>query len=218
VELENRLFDTLSQQVKQSQHTPIYITTSNHDTNSTNSNINENVKPAQNQVEMKEKVVAKVPSTGLSGLRSSKGVINQKVETNETEIQKVSENFVNQAFDNVKFLDIWNEIAQKYKDANLINKFVMMDQPIELIDTTAHLKVENEVQIQHFNEQLRIEVLGILRERLQNQTIDIVLDVSTQENGDKKLLYTQSDKYEFLIQKHPILGELKQKLGLDHEF
>jgi DNA polymerase-3 subunit gamma/tau len=94
----------------------------------------------------------------------------------------------------------------------------MMDQPIELIDTTAHLKVENEVQIQHFNEQLRMEVLGILRERLQNQTIDIVLDVSTQENGDKKLLYTQSDKYEFLIQKHPILGELKQKLGLDHEF
>ncbi len=45
VELENRLFDTLSQQVKQIQHTPIYITTSNHDTNSTNSNINENVKP-----------------------------------------------------------------------------------------------------------------------------------------------------------------------------
>jgi DNA polymerase-3 subunit gamma/tau len=180
--------------------------------------VNENVKPAQDQVEMKEKVVAKVPSTGLSGLRSSKGVINQKVETKEAEIQKVSENFVNQAFDNVKFLDIWNEIAQKYKDANLINKFVMMDQPIELIDTTAHLKVENEVQIQHFNEQLRMEVLGILRERLQNQTIDIVLDVSTQENGDKKLLYTQSDKYEFLIQKHPILGELKQKLGLDHEF
>ena len=44
VELENRLFETLSQQVKQIQHTPIYITTSNHDTNSTNSNINENVK------------------------------------------------------------------------------------------------------------------------------------------------------------------------------
>lgn len=45
VELENRLFETLSQQVKQIQHTPIYITTSNHDANSTNSNINENVKP-----------------------------------------------------------------------------------------------------------------------------------------------------------------------------
>ncbi len=94
----------------------------------------------------------------------------------------------------------------------------MMDRPIELIDTIAHMKVENEVQVQHFNEQLRMEVLGTLRERLTNYAIDIVLDVTMQENGDKKLLYTQSDKYDFLVQKHPILGELKQKLGLDHEF
>jgi DNA polymerase-3 subunit gamma/tau len=93
-----------------------------------------------------------------------------------------------------------------------------MDRPIELIDTVAHMKVENEVQVQHFNEQLRMEVLGTLRERLQNYAIDIVLDVTVQENGDKKLLYTQSDKYDFLVQKHPLLGELKQKLGLDHEF
>jgi DNA polymerase-3 subunit gamma/tau len=53
---------------------------------------------------------------------------------------------------------------------------------------------------------------------LHNYSIDIVLDVIVQEQGEKKLLYTQSDKYDFLVQKHPLLGELKQKLGLDHEF
>ncbi|MEY2894526.1 MAG: DNA-directed polymerase [Bacteroidota bacterium] len=164
------------------------------------------------------KPVAQMPASGLGGLRSSKSVIKPKAQEDEVKEQAVAKDFNNQAFDSAKFLGVWNEIAQKFKDANLINKFVMMDRPIELIDTVAHIKVENEVQVQHFNEQLRMEVLGTLRERLQNYAIDIVLDVTIQENGDKKLLYTQSDKYDFLVQKHPILGELKQKLGLDHEF
>jgi DNA polymerase-3 subunit gamma/tau len=174
----------------------------------------------QTPVEAKPPVkpVAQMPSAGLAGLRSSKSVIKQKAPESEIEEQIVSYHMADQAFDLSKFMVVWNEIAQKYKDANLINKFVMMDRPIELIDTVAHIKVENEVQVQHFNEQLRMEVLGTLRERLQNFAIDIVLDVTIQENGDKKLLYTQSDKFDFLVQKHPILGELKNKLGLDHEF
>jgi DNA polymerase-3 subunit gamma/tau len=165
------------------------------------------------------KPVAQMPASGLSGLRSSKSVIKHKGKEEEVKGDQSTEGgFVNQEFDLKKFLEVWNEIAQKYKDGNLINKFVMMDRPIELIDSIAHMKVENEVQVQHFNEQLRMEVLGILRERLSNYTVDIVLVLTEQENDDKKLLYTQSDKFDFLVQKHPLLGELKQKLGLDHEF
>jgi DNA polymerase-3 subunit gamma/tau len=164
------------------------------------------------------KSVAPMPAAGIAGLRSSKGVMKQKVTDHEAEAQTETKNFQNQPFDLPKLMQVWQEIGQKFKDANLINKFVMMDRPIELIDTVAHIKVENEVQVQHFNEQLRMEVLGILRERLSNYAIDIVLDVVAAEQGDKKLLYTQSDKYDYLVEKHPLLGELKQKLGLDHEF
>lgn len=174
--------------------------------------------PTAPQVKDVPKPVTPSPAAGLGGLRSSKSVIKPKAQENEVKEQAVASDFNNQDFDLPKFLGVWNEIAQKYKDANLINKFVMMDRPIELVDTVAHMKVENEVQVQHFNEQLRMEVLGTLRERLQNYAIDIVLDVTAQTDGDKKLLYTQSDKYDFLVQKHPLLGELKQKLGLDHEF
>ncbi|MHA8075857.1 DNA polymerase III subunit gamma/tau [Aquirufa sp. TARAVU-A1A] len=174
--------------------------------------------PIAPQVNDVPKPVAPSPAASLGGLRSSKSVIKPKAQENEIKEQAVANDFNNQDFDLPKFLGVWNEIAQKYKDANLINKFVMMDRPIELVGTVAHIKVENEVQVQHFNEQLRMEVLGTLRERLQNYAIDIVLDVTAQTDGDKKLLYTQSDKYDFLVQKHPLLGELKQKLGLDHEF
>jgi len=93
-----------------------------------------------------------------------------------------------------------------------------MNRPIELIDHIIHLKVENEVQVQQFNENIRLEILGKIRERLQNYQIDIALDVMASEKSDKKMLYTQSDKYEFLVQKYPMLSEMKQKLGLDHEY
>ncbi len=175
-------------------------------------------KPEVSEVKPVTKPMAQMPSAGLAGLRSSKSVIKQKTEDTEAEQQNTATNFDNQPFDLAQLLDVWNGIATKFKEANLINKFVMMDRPIELVGTIAHMKVENEVQVQHFNEQLRMEVLGILRERLHNYSIDIVLDVIVQEQGEKKLLYTQSDKYDFLVQKHPLLGELKQKLGLDHEF
>ena len=175
-------------------------------------------KPEVSDVKPVTKPTAQMPSAGLAGLRSSKSVIKQKTEDTEAEQQNTATNFDNQPFDLAQLLEVWNGIATKFKEANLINKFVMMDRPIELVGTIAHMKVENEVQVQHFNEQLRMEVLGILRERLSNYSIDIVLDVIAQEQGEKKLLYTQSDKYDFLVQKHPLLGELKQKLGLDHEF
>ncbi|MHA8107426.1 DNA polymerase III subunit gamma/tau [Aquirufa sp. 5-AUSEE-100C1] len=175
-------------------------------------------KPEVSDVKPVSKPMAQMPSAGLAGLRSSKSVIKQKTEDTEAEQQNTATNFDNQPFDLAQLLEVWNGISTKFKEANLINKFVMMDRPIELVGTIAHMKVENEVQVQHFNEQLRMEVLGILRERLRNYSIDIVLDVIVQELEEKKLLYTQSDKYDFLVQKHPLLGELKQKLGLDHEF
>jgi len=53
---------------------------------------------------------------------------------------------------------------------------------------------------------------------LKNDSIDLVLDLIEGEISDKKMIYTQSDKYEFLSQKHPILVEMKQRMGLDHEF
>ena len=98
------------------------------------------------------KPVAQVPPAGLAGLRSSKSVIKQKTEDTEAEQQNIATNFENQPFDLAQLLDVWNGIATKFKEANLINKFVMMDRPIELVGTIAHMKVENEVQVQHFNE------------------------------------------------------------------
>ena len=94
----------------------------------------------------------------------------------------------------------------------------MMDRPIDLQGNTIHIKVENEVQVQQFNESIRLEVLQALRTSMENFNLDIELDVIPHDTSEKKMLYTQSDKYDFLAAKYPILAEMKQKFGLDHEF
>ena len=167
-----------------------------------------------------EPVPSKIPSGGFTGLRSTKKVVDMKdTEAIAADVSAMgTDPSKNKSFTLETLTGVWQQIAAEFQEANLINKFVMMNRPIELIDSIIHIQVENEVQVQQFNENVRLEVLGKIRERLQNYSIDINLDVTTSEKSDKKMLYTQSDKYEFLVQKHPILSELKQKLGLDHEY
>jgi DNA polymerase-3 subunit gamma/tau len=93
-----------------------------------------------------------------------------------------------------------------------------MDRPINLQGNTIHIQVENEVQVQQFNEGIRLEILQALRVSMENFNLDIELDVMAHDTSDKKMLYTQSDKYDFLASKYPILAEMKLKFGLDHEF
>ena len=164
-------------------------------------------------------VIPEIPAPRPSshGLRSAKKVVsaNQSENADEASSQGIAQNepFT---FEELNF--VWTQIAQGFKQGNFINKYVMMNREISLVDSVIHMKVEGEVQIQQFNDSLKLELLTQLREKLKNDSIDLSLDLIEGEVSDKKLIYTQSDKYEFLSQKHPILVEMKQRMGLDHEF
>ena len=162
-------------------------------------------------------VPAARPKLASLGIRSTKPIATGK--SNSSDEEKTSANQVlNEAFTEEQLITVWNQIAGKFKKSNLINKYVMMNREIHLIDGQIHLKVENEVQVQQFNETIRLELLTTLREKLRNSQIDLVLDVIPHEETEKKSLYTQEDKYKFLVEKHPILAEMKQTFGLDYEY
>jgi DNA polymerase-3 subunit gamma/tau len=179
--------------------------------------------PAVNEEPVMETTIPtpQVKPNPVSGLRSAKKVVDSK--GTEQTAEELLANLSNDPTHSKDFTieeltTVWNQLASEFQSANLINKYVMMNRPIELIGSIIHMKVENEVQVQQFNENVRLEVVGKIRERLQNYSIDIALDVLVTEKSDKKMLYTQSDKYEFLANKYPLLSEMKQKLGLDHEY
>jgi DNA polymerase-3 subunit gamma/tau len=155
--------------------------------------------------------------SGGHGLRSAKKVVstNQSENASEVSLQGRAQN---EPFTLEELNVVWTQIAQGFKQGNFINKYVMMNREISLVDTIIHMKVEGEVQIQQFNDSLKLELITQLREKLKNDFIDLSLDLIVGDVSDKKLIYTQSDKYDFLSQKHPILVEMKQRMGLDHEF
>ena len=165
-----------------------------------------------------ETAVPKSPSP-TSGLRSAKNILDTKIDPSEKNAH--SEYHAGQEVKEITLEELqseWTQIADNFKKANLINKYVMMNRPIQLIANSIHISFENEVQMQQFNENIRLELLTTLRTKLKNHLIDIELDMVEQEKNDKKMLYTQSDKYNFLVEKHPVISELKQRFGLDHEF
>ncbi|MEY2760217.1 MAG: DNA-directed polymerase [Bacteroidota bacterium] len=151
------------------------------------------------------------------GLRSAKKVVSSNQLENETEAG-IEDNIQQEPFSFEELNFVWTQIAQSFKTGNFINKFVMMNREISLIDSVIHLKVESEVQMQQFNDSLKLELITQLRTKLKNDSIDLVLDLIQGDISDKKMIYTQSDKYDFLSKKHPILVEMKQRMGLDHEF
>jgi DNA polymerase-3 subunit gamma/tau len=151
------------------------------------------------------------------GLRSAKKLAssNQSEESSEAANQGIAQK---EPFTFEELNLVWTNIAQGFKKGNFINKYVMMNREISLIDSVIHMKVEGEAQIQQFNDSLKLDLVTQLREKLKNDAIDLSLDILAGDVSDKKLIYTQSDKYDFLSQKHPILVEMKQRMGLDHEF
>ena len=65
-------------------------------------------------------------------------------------------------------------------------------------------------------EALQQELLTYLRTTLNNRRIQLITKVEKVEN--KKMIYTNSEKFEFLAEKYPNLRELKMRLDLDTDF
>ena len=60
------------------------------------------------------------------------------------------------------------------------------------------------------------DLITYLRENLKNNSIMVVGEL--RETEEKQMLYTPRDKFEFLLEKNPLLKTMRDKLGLDPDF
>ena len=65
-------------------------------------------------------------------------------------------------------------------------------------------------------ERFRMDLTQYLRQKLQNNKINIKANVIPQE--ESKMIYTAKEKFEHLAQKNPAVRTLQKKLGLDTDF
>lgn len=93
----------------------------------------------------------------------------------------------------------------------------MLTQPYELNENTITVSLHHPVQ-ETMLDNMRIELSTFIRERLKNNSILISGKLVEMKEDEKKVFYTPREKFEYLIEKNPMLKELKDRLGLDTDY
>jgi len=110
----------------------------------------------------------------------------------------------------------WNNFADSLKkegrdrEYNTLNQEVAFDENLSI-----KLMLPNSFQSLTI-EGLQQELLTYLRTKLNNSSIQLITEIEKIEN--KKLIYTNSEKFDYLAEKYPNLKDLKSRLDLDSDF
>lgn len=91
----------------------------------------------------------------------------------------------------------------------------MLAQPFDLTENQVVVHLLNPVQ-ETMLSGLKSELTIYLREKLKNNSINVTGEL--REMDQKKMKYTDRDKFDFLLDKNPLLKEMKDRFGLDTDF
>ncbi|MFZ6014236.1 MAG: hypothetical protein ACOYXT_28095 [Bacteroidota bacterium] len=107
----------------------------------------------------------------------------------------------------------WDEYAAQRKKFQA--EFQLLNQAYELRDKLIVVPLLSPVHETMLNA-FKSELATFLREKLKNNSIQVTGQLQSSE--EKKLIYTNREKFDYLAEKNPILKELKDRLGLDTDF
>ncbi len=94
-------------------------------------------------------------------------------------------------------------------------EYQLLSQPYALQENKIVVQLMHPVQ-ETMLSNMKSELTTFLRERLKNNSIIVVGEVHVSD--DKKVIYTNREKFEYLADLNPALHELKERLGLDTDF
>uniref|UniRef100_UPI004049F98C DNA polymerase III subunit gamma/tau n=1 Tax=Flavobacterium sp. TaxID=239 RepID=UPI004049F98C len=145
----------------------------------------------------------------LSSIGARK-VIQQNLEG----IQKPADSFAHEPFTENQMQIVWNKFAQNLENKGemLQNALVSMSIPT-LEGTTIIHELPNEGTRIEFLQKIETKLLGFLRGNLHNHDIEIKIIVN--ETIEQKKAFTVEDKYQLLVEKNPLLEDLRRFFELD---
>lgn len=168
--------------------------------------------------EIKKASAPPLPASGDSKIKSTPKTLKltdllkagQKDDTNQS---NAPERLLNEPFTDEQLRSAWGEYAEQRRKFQA--EFQMLSQPYEVRDKEIVVNLLSPVH-ETMLTNIKIEITTFLREKLRNNFIQVngVLTAS----DDKKIMYTNRDKFDYLADKNPVLKELKDRLGLDTDF
>lgn len=131
----------------------------------------------------------------------------------DTAESNVAEMAAEEPFTEAQLREAWEAFAETRKKFQA--EYQMLSQPYELEGSLIVVQLLSPVHETMLNG-IKSELTAALRERVRNNTVQVTGRVLTSD--DKKVIYTNREKFEFLLEKNPMLKELKDRLGLDTDF
>ncbi len=143
------------------------------------------------------------------------GPVQPVADTDETPVI-ITSTRPDKPFDFEALQDAWVSFARLRRQQNdITSEQVVLNRDLTLNGTTIHLTLDNTLQVGYLTE-LKPDLLGYLRNELQNSQIQLEHTVTVQEV--KKMIYSSQDKYNYLAEKNPALHELRKVLNLEVDY
>jgi DNA polymerase-3 subunit gamma/tau len=108
----------------------------------------------------------------------------------------------------------WKLFVQNHVDKKNRSLYTTLNQSTPELQPNFHLvfPIENKVQLNQI-EVIKVDLVNYLREHLVNYAITFATPVK--KNESKKHIYTDEERYKAMVEKNPLLEELRKKLDLD---
>jgi hypothetical protein len=109
-------------------------------------------------------------------------------------------------------------IQEFFRKAGRQMEVAILDQPIQVRDNgEVVLEVMGHVQ-EEIAGKMKPDLVGLIRQLTGVERVVITLELREEVDNGKPKLYTNTDKLNYLREKHPALAEFQRKFGLDVDF
>lgn len=108
---------------------------------------------------------------------------------------------------------VWSDFAELRK--NQIAEYNLLTRDFELEGNQVILPLTNPIE-EPLLQGIRTSLITYLRDKLSHSSINVT-GILQQVEG-KKMIYTNKDKFDHLIERNPALRQLQEKFGLDPDF
>jgi len=128
-------------------------------------------------------------------------------------VEAVEEGDAHEPFTPEQLHLVWRDFAEQRKKFQA--EYQLLIQPVEIRGSQIIVQLLSSVQ-ETMLSNFKSDLISYLRTHLKNNSILVIGEL--REAEERQMLYTTRDKFEYLIEKNPILKTLRDRLGLDPDF
>ena len=128
-------------------------------------------------------------------------------------VETVEEGEANEPFTSEQLHLVWRDFAEQRKKFQA--EYQLLTQPVEIRGSQIIVQLLSSVQ-ETMLSNFKNDLISYLRTHLKNNSILVIGEL--RETEERQMLYTARDKFEYLIEKNPMLKILRDRLGLDPDF